>query len=229
MKTLRNGETVEDYRLDRLFHQDPRSLQFPISAVVPDTIRSKMWRLTQRLDQGHEGQCVSYAWHHEACATPVPRKTPPTKLIRQRYYRMQQVDPWPGGEYPGANPTYCGTSVLAGAQVMQEAGFFKEYRWAFGLDDVLRALSHEGPVVLGINWYTNMFTPGERGLVVPGGDHAGGHAILARGLNVKTREVILRNSWGPDWGDKGDCRIGFDDLTKLLAEGGDACVPVGRM
>lgn len=226
--TLRNGETVEDQRLDRLPQPDERNADYPITAVVPGTLKTKSWRLLQRLDQGQEGQCVSYAWHHEACATPAPRKAPSPEILRERYHRMQEIDPWPGGEYAGASPNYSGTSVLAGAQVMQAAGYFSEYRWAFTVHDVLLALTHEGPVVLGVDWYEGMFTPDARGLIRISGNKAGGHAILARGCNLKTREIILRNSWGPNYGVKGDCRIGFDDLERLLADGGDACVPVNR-
>lgn len=38
----------------------------------------------------------------------------------------------------------------------QALGFVPEYRWAFGVDDVLATLAHHGPVVLGLNWYAGM-------------------------------------------------------------------------
>ncbi len=227
--TLRNGEVTEDRRLDRIPQTDERNKEYPISTIVPVSIRSKVWRLLQRLDQGQEGQCVLYAWHHEACALPVARKTPTPELIRDRYYRAQMIDPWEGGEYPGATPNYGGTSVLAGAQVMKDAGFFKEFRWAFNLNEVLRAVAHEGPVVIGVDWYEAMFRPDSRGLIKIGGSVAGGHSVLIRGIDLSKREVIIRQSWGRGHGVNGDVRLGFDDLEKLLAEGGDACVPVGRL
>lgn len=227
--TLRGAYTTEDRRLDRLPEFDERNKDHPISAVVPADLQSRVWRLVQRLDQGQEGQCVMYAWHHEACAMPVPRKTPTKDLITNRYYRAQQIDPWPGGEYPNASPVYGGTSVLAGAKVMRDAGYFKEFRWAFTLYDVLRALSHEGPVVFGVDWYEDMFHPDSRGLIRVGGKVVGGHSICARGLDLKRREIILRQSWGKSHGVNGDVRLGFNDIEKLLADGGDACVPVNRM
>ena len=36
------------------------------------------------------------------------------------------------------------------------------------------------------------------------------------------------NSWGPNWGHDGDCWLRASDLERLLATGGDACVPVAR-
>ncbi len=117
-------------------------------------------------------------------------------------------------------------------------GYMDEYRWAFGIDDALQTLSHHGPVVVGINWYASMFKPHPSGLleVVPGG--GGGHAILVRGLSLKSRlkgesskrgpVVRLRNSWGKDWGRDGDCFIKVEDFEKLLENKGDCCVPVKR-
>lgn len=35
-------------------------------------------------------------------------------------------------------------------------------------------------------------------------------------------------SWGADWGRNGEAYIGFDDLARLLADGGEACVPMKR-
>lgn len=228
MIQLRGGFETTDPRLDRLPQPDSRNSDFPIAAVVPTTFTSRIWNLRQSLDQGREGQCVSFAWHHEVCAEPKAKDVSGRELIRNRYFRMQQQDPWEGGEYPGASPNYSGTSVLAGAQVMKAAGYFSEFRWAFSLDDVLRALSNEGPVVLGVNWYQGMHAPDANGRISVTGHVTGGHAILARGVDLESQEIVLRNSWGRSWGIQGDCRLGFSDLSRLLAEGGDACVPVGR-
>ena len=34
-------------------------------------------------------------------------------------------------------------------------------------------------------------------------DQQGGHAVMCVGYDDEKREFIVRNSWGPDWGDKG--------------------------
>lgn len=152
------------------------------------------------------------------------------EFARGVYQDAQKVDEWPGEDYSG-------TSVLAGAKTVQDRGYMGEYRWAFGVDDALRALGYQGPVVIGIPWYQSMFEPRPSGLVevTPGG--GGGHAILVRGVSLKARlagepgpmpVVRLRNSWGHEWGLDGDCYIKVEDFQALLEDQGDCCVPVAR-
>ncbi len=124
----------------------------------------------------------------------------------------------------------CPASTLACAPASSEAGHFSEYRWAFGLNDVLLAIGYTGPVVLGINWWEGMYSPDANGYIRPEGSIVGGHAILARGVSRLRKDVTLRNSWGTDYGfNGGDCRITWDDLAVVLAQDGEACVPVGRL
>ena len=235
--------------LDRLQHFDPRSRAFGISTAVPQTIESRSWPSSLWLDQGEEGACVSFAWNGEAGATPVAIKGITDKLAQARYFDIQRADEWPGGAYPGADPYYEGTSVLAGAKVMHGLGYFKQYRWAFGIEEALRAISHEGPVVCGVSWLDSMFDPRSDATLDVSGSVAGGHAILARGvvlprsgvavvttaiskkrLRIKSTEPVvrLRNSWSAKWGVDGEAFIRASDLERLLLDGGECCVPVGR-
>lgn len=41
----------------------------------------------------------------------------------------------------------------------------------------------------------------------------GGHAVLCVGFDARKKRFIVRNSWGPRWGDKGDCYMPFSYLT----------------
>jgi hypothetical protein len=181
-----------------------------------------LWRLPLRLDQGQEGACVGFAWAHELAADPVRR--PASLEVAQRIYnRARELDEWPGSDYAG-------TSVLAGAKAVCELGALPEYRWAFGIDDVLAAIAAHGPVVLGIPWLDTMLDPGPGGRLDVTGKPAGGHAILARGVIARGPEplVVLRNSWGADWGNRGDGYLAAGELERLLDDGGEACVPVRR-
>ena len=144
----------------------------------------------------------------------------PDQYAFNLYRYCQTVDEWPG-------EAYSGTSVLAGAKVLQARGYLKEYRWAFGLDDLVLAVGYRGPAVLGIPWYESMYSA-PNGRVAVSGRQVGGHCILARGVNVREQWVLLRNSWGTRWGVGGDARISFDDLDRLLKEGGEACIPSFR-
>lgn len=232
-----------DRIVDRLPQFDERSRAF--AAVLPtDTrpFRSYTWACDVNNDQGSEGACVGFAWSHELSARPkIIRKD--ANFALQIYRRARQIDPWPGEDYSG-------TSVLAGVKAVQEIlnsydrPLIQEYRWAFGIQDVLRVLSYMGPVVLGIDWYYNMYTPNAQHFVSASGEIVGGHAILAKGLKVvkvnpdlpatydnldlDKSYVKLHNSWGTGYGLAGTAYITVRDLAKLLDSGGEACIPVVR-
>jgi C1A family cysteine protease len=86
------------------------------------------------------------------------------------------------------------------------------------LDDVLHCLADGYPFVFGFTVYDyfeseemaengilKMPTPGERVL--------GGHAVLGCGYDQTTKYVLVRNSWGTDWGIQGYFWMPFDYLT----------------
>ncbi len=83
--------------------------------------------------------------------------------------------------------------------------------------------------MLGIAWTEGMSEADGDGWIHATGEIIGGHAILARGVDVDESSVLLHNSWGPDWGRKGTCRISYADLGELLDQDGEACVPVTRL
>ena len=219
---------------DREVRFDEKSRNFPIRSLLSGgRLSNKIWKCVHHLDQGQEGACVGFAWTHELNAVPYQIRVV-TNTAKTIYYAAQQWDQWAGTDYDG-------TSVLAGAKAVQSLGFMDEYRWAFGIDDVMGAISEHGPVVLGINWYEGMFNTNTGGFIAPTGNLAGGHAILAKGVVFREREegsfwwkdlpepyIVLHNSWGTDWGINGDAKILKSDLAKLLNEQGEACVPVKR-
>ena len=216
---------------------DERSKLYPIRTFFP-SVQNKtftLWRHGEILDQGSEGACVGFGWTAEALAGPVhvdlkdvPANAPkePNKFAYYVYREAQKVDQWPGEDYEG-------TSVLAGAKIMSRYGVIHQYRWAFGINDVIGALMSQGPVVLGINWYNGMYEA-PNGRLEVFGNHVGGHAILAIGYNPSSQvfggkeTIILQNSWGKAWGIDGIAEITVEDLNKLLREGGEACVPLVR-
>jgi hypothetical protein len=230
--SLKNGYATIDPRLDRVPQFDERSKEYPIRTLVAERapLRSAGWACPDWLDQGREGACVGFAWSHELIATPVQVPGVNDSFAREVYREAQRLDEWPGENYDG-------TSVLAGAKAIVARGYMEEYRWAFGVDDVLRTLGYFGPVVIGVKWYNSMMEPAPNGLLEVSEGDFGGHAILVRGVSLRARldghngtmpVVRLRNSWGRDWGVDGDCYLRVTDLEKLLDDGGEACVPVTR-
>ena len=67
------------------------------------------------LDQGQEGACTGFAVAHELIAQPsVVRKGINAKFAREKlYWEAQKIDPFPGGDYPGAEPNMEGSTVLS--------------------------------------------------------------------------------------------------------------------
>lgn len=211
--------------LDRVPWLDPRSRGFPAvtSEVRAKPPRSYRWgvRAAPVLDQGREGACVGFGWSAELAARPVEVSGVSDGFALSLYRDAQAVDRREGRHFPD------GATVLAGAKACSQLGFIGGYRWAFGLDEVVLTLGYRGPVVLGIDWYESMYEPAGDTITV-GGRLAGGHCILARGVDVKGQRVLLRNSWGPGWGKHGDAWISMGDLDRLLRARGEACIPERR-
>lgn len=232
---LKDGNKTFDRRLDRIVQFDIRSRRFPIRELVGDKpLRSYSWSCDTWLDQGQEGACVGFGWSHELIAKPVVDRVT-ASFARDLYKKAQTLDEWPGENYEG-------TSVLAGAKAVVADGYMKEYRWAFGLEDLIQAVGHHGAAVLGLNWYEGMREKDDDGFIHVTGENIGGHCIcmVAVKLVKKDRKAkltfenldldksfaTLHNSWGKAWG---DAKISLSDLNRLLGEQGEACIPVVRL
>lgn len=207
---------------DRLVQFDEKSRQYNArSLTAARQPRSYTWRCSAWLDQGVEGACVGFAWAHEAAARPDEQPNITDTVARLIYQEAQRLDPWEGEDYEG-------TSVLAGAKVLQRMGLIRQYRWAFTTLDALTVISRHGPAVIGVNWYEGMFEPDSGGFIRPTGLVLGGHAILVNGVNVKRQTVTLHNSWGQGWGVNGEAKMSWSDFDWLLQQQGEVCIPVLR-
>jgi len=207
----------------RYFEEDIRNLNYPIRALIAKgTVpRSYTWSCGLTLDQGSTPACTGFSVAHEAIARPmvVPNVTRATALAL--YKRAQKLDEWPGENYDGS-------SVLAAIKAGAEKGWYPEYRWAQSEADLALAVGYKGPAVLGVTWYDGMYEADAKGLIQVSGSVLGGHAILCNGISIKAGLYRLHNSWGLGWGVKGDCFISRKDMARLLAEDGEACIPVKR-
>lgn len=241
---LRGGYTATDIRLGRLPEFDEKSRKFALRDLVPvakqTVVKGKSWYCPLHYDQGIAISNVTRGWDPSGCtgfssgmdiiASPKPVYP---RIINPRFcfelYRLaQDYDEWEDHNYEGS-------SVLGVAKALAKLGFIGQYRWAFGIDDVLMALTHLGGVVVGSDWQNSMFDPRPNGLItVEGGENetAGGHAYFLQsiivskiymrwllGRNEKIRDCPLlriHQTWGNDWGIKGDALIWADDLERLL-------------
>jgi hypothetical protein len=212
---------------------DPiRGLKFSVGAVLEDGLspRSYTWRCDFVLDQGVEGACVGHGFTHEMIARPVivnkwPRPNfgagNAQAFAFELYEWCRRNDEFPGEDYSG-------TSVAAGAKGMELAGALDEYRWTSDVDEMAVAVSHKGPVVAGINWYTGMFNPDTSNFLHKTGQLEGGHCLLINGYSLRKQAFRIHQSWGQDWGDFGEAWIDHDDMGALLEEDGEVCLPIRR-
>lgn len=223
------SDYMKTYGLGREYAPDDRDRGYPIRATLAAATEplkltgSRYWWANGWWgDQGNLPHCVAFSWvhwledgpvtwHPRAIGSPTPFNT--TSI----YNHAQKVDEWPG-------EAYAGTSVRAGAKVLQASGLIDEYRWAFNLNDIVQTLLNVGPLVFGSNWYSSMFAPDRSGKLNIGGGIAGGHAYVLDGINVKNQLVRMKNSWGRSWGRKGFAYLDFDDVERLLNEQGEACL-----
>ncbi len=223
--------------------------RYPLRAIMPETIATVEdvlplpYAYRPKYDQGSEGACVGFAssWM--------------VSIFNRRFYdarwlykSAQQIDEWEGDSYSG-------TSVRAGMDVLREVGHRRNVRgvsqppdmahgivanrWATNVDEVRACVAAGGPVVLGINWYTNFDKPAPRrgadGFVpnrpewyIGVGDLGtvrGGHAICVYGASDRRQAVKLVNSWGTRyqlvW-------LPYSVLARLLSEDGEATIVTDR-
>lgn len=171
-------------------------------------------------DQGSTPQCVGYAWAHWIEDGPVIHNgNHPVVNPSTIYFEAQKVDEWPGQNYDG-------TSVRGGAKYLQTIGKVNSYYWAFDINTLIRTVSLLGPVVVGTNWYYNMFYPNGSGHIRVGGGIAGGHAYVINGVDNVNRLFRIKNSWGQSWGIGGHAYISFADMTRLINESGEICLAI---
>ncbi len=222
---------------DRFPSLDDRRGNFLLEEVLPpQEKRIRDWASPMTTDQGREGACVGHGVTTDLLASPKPfTKLTFDQANRQalrRYKRAQVLDPWAG-------EAYSGTSVDAGFQVIREEGHIESWRWMYNINQVRDAVIAVGPVVLGVNWYSGMYSTRPSGLVRVDGSVVGGHCITIigyhpgmriRGEDWNSRYEVFKwkNSWGNSYGRNGVGYITSVDLERLLNENGDAAVALGR-
>lgn len=211
--------------LGRIQVTDPNDKKFLMKALLstaPSVRTSRYWSASGWWgDQAQTSQCVGYSWAHWVEDGPVTQTgkapiVPPLDI----YTEAQKIDDFPGENYDG-------TTVRAGAKVLQDKGFIQSYTWAWDVDTVIQAILEKGPVVVGTNWYYDMFRPNiDTAIIMVSGNLAGGHAYVLNGVNIKKKLIRIKNSWGRAWGDKGHAYISFDDMDKLIKSNGEACLAI---
>lgn len=211
----------------RIENPDERDALFPVSAVLPPAnpfITEKYWWDGGWWgNQGNTYHCVAFSWMHWVEDGPVVQdgittnRPKPLFDTTAFYHECQIRDPFPGTNYNG-------TSVRTAAQVLQQLGVVKEYRWANNSEDMAQTILNLGPMVVGTKWTHDMAFPDRNGRIRPTGASMGGHAYLLNGVDYEKKLFRIKNSWGREWGKEGYAFISFEDFDYLLANGGEACI-----
>lgn len=229
-----------DYRnrLGRRHALDPNDKKYPMRLLL-DPLREQFfprglpigtrhYRPGAVLDQGDTGTCVGHGWRGWLDGAPLMTKSGPNPFDLYRAFVLQ--DEWDDNDNEATasnDELQAGTSVRAGAKVLQEQGRIKNYLWAQNAEDV-RAwhLAGFGTVVLGITWREGMFEPDRDSYLSNTGPIAGGHCVKTTGWSDDHNAVRIQNSWGRMWGESGRAWIRRDDLDALILEDGEACAAV---
>lgn len=216
-------------KLGRRRAVDPKDKLFRMAAVLPrrPPVSSRFWVLSDILDQGNTPRCVAFSWGQMIQCSPTRTKltaaakrqkyASPESFLSELYKNAQRIDEWPGEDYDG-------TSVRAGAKVLETWGYLSEYVWAWDADTVRLHVLARGPVVVGTWWYRSMFWPHlTGGYLKAEGARDGGHAWLVHGYSLKRKAFRMVNSWGANWGERGKAWVDFAVMERLLSEDGEAC------
>lgn len=215
-------ENFSSKHLGRKFSKDDRDKNYLIQNLLtatPKAATSVYWNDNEWWgNQGNTPQCVGYAWAHWIEDGPITHGgVAPIVNPTTIYKEAQKVDEWIGENYNG-------TSVRGAAKYLKSQNKISAYYWAFDLNTLINAVLTLGPVVVGTNWYYNMFYPDKNGLIKVSGYLAGGHAYVINGVDTVKKQFRIKNSWGKTWGQQGHAYISFNDMSRLIREQGEICL-----
>lgn len=105
--------------------------------------------------------------------------------------------------------------------------FVREVK-SLGMEEVISIGTSTGTLMVeGLFSHNSFFTPNSGGVLAITGASgvAGGHALAVRGWNTKTGMFRVVNSWGPMWGNGGQCWIPGELMERLMQEDGEIALP----
>ncbi len=94
----------------------------------------------------------------------------------------------------------------------------KDIKRLEGLRDIKYALAKKNPVALGIVVLKSVFTPVNGKVALPNLKEQifGGHAVFCVGYDDNEKVLIIKNSWGTNWGDKGYFYLPYEYVKQGL-------------
>ena len=204
---------------------DARDLQFLMRGARPQIAKAvgkpkprlRPYKDGPLLDQGQTPQCVGYSSRGFLDAAPLMSKPSEGPSATQIYKDAQDRDEWPG-------TNYAGTSVRGAMKALADAGVIASYVWGQTVAEAIRWMNDGyGTVVVGTDWYQEMSDVDEHGFMrEPASSMAtpiGGHAYRWIWYDAKQKGILVRNSWGHEFGiKKQGIGSGYAFLSLALAE-----------
>ncbi|MEC3994006.1 C1 family peptidase [Actinacidiphila sp. DG2A-62] len=184
--------------------------------------------LQDPFDQGQVGSCTMNAAYGALVTVPFakPQQAAIAQSTIQDGYRLEtRID---DSQIPGHwEPDDTGSAGPWSMIALEKLGLISSWHHTRSLTTALRLLN-SGPISIGVTWYNSMFTLDAKGqLVISEADGiGGGHQVCVTADDAEARRVLIRNSWGTGWGDRGHAWLSWSDLDDLLQDGGDVVQPV---
>lgn len=205
----------------RIYDPDPKDALFQMTDHVDLEATLPPYRFhggREAVDQGNTPRCVGYSarnWLQNSLVMTRIGDGPSGDLI---YAEAQKIDGWP--------MPHDGSSVRAGAKVLQTIGYIQSYVWADSIDTIKIYILQNGPVIIGSNWTANMMQPDNNNFVHATGNVVGGHAFCLVGYSSKLTAFRILNSWGRGWGNQGRAWISEQDMASLFSNQAEACAAI---
>lgn len=222
---------------------DHRDFRYSLTMKPPTKVPSKVdlrALLPPVQDQGELGSCTAHATVAMLEHNQIEIGQPLTPLSRLfAYYNARVVENSAGSDSGAALRDVIAS--LASQGVCQESDWpydpaqfavrptdacyaeaanakISVYARLTTLDDMLVCLASGHPFVFGFTVYQSFESKevAATGIVnMPGSAESalGGHAVCAVGYDQDAARFIIRNSWGPDWGQAGYFTMPFDYVT----------------
>jgi hypothetical protein len=216
---------------------DARDLRFTMRAAKPQIHeavgkpkpRSRAYKDGPLLDQGDTPQCVGYSSRGFIDGAPILSKPAEGPTPTQIYKAAQLEDEWPGSNYDG-------TSVRGAMKALVKAGIVASYVWGQSVEEAIAWMNGGyGTCVVGTSWYAEMSDVDANGFMREPAPAMttpiGGHAFRWIWYDAKKKGILMRNSWGTDFGFTkrgvmtGYAYLSVDLAKRLLAEDGEIASP----
>lgn len=223
--------------------EDPRDKRYPFRLaldphrqIFPHGLEGSSYQSPGHpWDQGDTGTCVEHGIRHAIEAGPIKQKLP---LAQYDFYRfIVPLDEFKDNDFEATAPTeqlQSGTTVRAGLDGGVKLGLYKSYLWAESIEDVRQwLLAKLGPVVIGVEWKSEMMETDTEGFVNVKGQVEGGHCVMLYGWNdhiphngKREQGARAQQSWKLPWGDRGTGRMWISrEGLESLFEGGEFGAP----